>query len=69
MSRNTEMLVRRESVQSRIDRVGDTISALKVAYMPLAFARTQVFTEIDSSLFLRATVVIGTDYRNLRPMK
>lgn len=51
-----------------IDRVGDSISALKVAYA-LGIPPEQVSTQIDSSLFLRATVVIGTDYRTLRPLR
>ena len=57
-----------EAQSKVIDRVGDSVSALKVAYA-LGIAPSRVLTEIDSSLFLRATVVIGTDYRNLRPMK
>jgi hypothetical protein len=51
-----------------IDRVGDTLSARKVAYA-LGIATERIETEIDSSLFLRATVVIGQDYQALRPMK
>lgn len=59
---------RREPYSHVIDRVGDSLSALKVAYA-LGISPTQVRTEIDSSLFLRATVVIGADYRSLRPMQ
>lgn len=51
-----------------IDRIGDSVSALKVAYA-LGIPRENVRTEVDSSLFLRATVVIGEDYQRLRPMR
>lgn len=51
-----------------IDRVGDLESALKVAYA-LGIDRTHVYTEIDSTLHLRATVIIGEDYLRLRPHK
>jgi hypothetical protein len=51
-----------------IDRVGDTLSAQKVAYA-LGIPRERIESGIDSSLYLRATVVIGLDYRTLRPMK
>jgi hypothetical protein len=51
-----------------IDRVGDSLSARKVAYA-LGISPERVESEIDSSLYLRATVVIGEDYRTLRPLK
>ena len=51
-----------------IDRVGDSVSAQKVAYA-LGIPPEQVITEIDSSLFVRATVVVGADYTTLRPMR
>ncbi len=51
-----------------IDRVGDQVSAQKVAYA-LGIAPERIDVEIDSSLYLRATVVIGEDYLSLRPMK
>lgn len=51
-----------------IDRVGDSLSALKVAYA-LGIPGDRVTTNIDSSLYLRATVVIGADYKGLRPMR
>lgn len=51
-----------------IDRVGDRRSAQKVAYA-LGIPDHRIQTLIDSSLFLRATVVVGEDYRTLRPMK
>jgi len=58
----------RESYSRVIDRVGDPISAQKVAYA-LGIAKERIDTEIDSSLYLRATVIIGDDFRTLRPMK
>lgn len=51
-----------------IDHVGDTVSARKVAYA-LGIPQQQVRTAIDSTLYLRASVVIGADYRTLRPMQ
>ena len=51
-----------------IDRIGDPVSAQKVAYA-LGIASERIETEIDSSLYLRATVVIGEDYGSLRPMQ
>ncbi|MBS1912220.1 MAG: LytR C-terminal domain-containing protein [Bacteroidetes bacterium] len=51
-----------------IDRIGDPLSARKVAYA-LGIDESRIETGIDSSLYLRATVVIGMDYRTLRPMK
>ncbi len=55
--------------QSKVlDRVGDSVSARKVAYA-LGIPPERVFTEIDSSLYVRATVVVGADYTTLRPMR
>ena len=62
---NAEEVVRQSIV---IDRVGDSLSARKVAYA-LGINPERVVTEIDSSLFVRATVVIGADYTGLRPMQ
>ena len=56
-----------ESESFVINRVGDSISAQKVAYA-LGIPSERVITEIDSSLYVRATVVIGADYTTLRPM-
>jgi hypothetical protein len=58
----------REPFSRVIDRVGDPSSAMKVAYA-LGIPPEHVETEVDSSLYLRATVVIGEDYLSLRPMK
>jgi hypothetical protein len=49
-----------------IDRLGDIKSAKKVAYA-LGIADSLIVTEIDSSLFVRTTVVIGKDYKLLNP--
>jgi hypothetical protein len=51
-----------------IDRIGDPVSASKVAYA-LGIPPEHIETDIDSTLYLRATVVIGGDYQSLRPMK
>jgi hypothetical protein len=48
-----------------IDRVGDLKSAEKVAYA-LGVDDDELTSEIDSSMFLRCTVVIGDDYRALK---
>lgn len=58
----------REPFSKVIDRVGDPTSAQKVAYA-LGIAPERIETEIDSSLYLRASVIIGEDYMSLRPMK
>ena len=50
------------------DRVGDSLSALKVAYA-LGIPPERVQTKVDSSLYVRATVIIGADYKMLRPMR
>lgn len=48
-----------------IDRVGDRISALKVAYA-IGVADSLVKTDLDSSLYLRTTVLLGKDYNKLK---
>ena len=58
----------REPYSRVIDRVGDPISAQKVAYA-LGITPERIEVEIDSSLYLRATVIIGEDFRSLRPAK
>ena len=50
------------------DRVGDFGSALKVA-KAMGVADSLVFTKKDSTLFLRATVVLGNDYKYLRSFR
>ncbi len=49
-----------------VDRMGDKLSALKVA-AAIGIADSLVQTEIDSMLFVRATVVLGTDVEALEP--
>lgn len=58
----------REPVSKVIDRIGDRRSAEKVAYA-LGIEPDNIEQEIDSTLYLRATVIIGEDYKTLRPMK
>ncbi len=48
-----------------IDRVGDRVSALKVAYA-IGVADSLVKTELDSTLYLRTTVLLGKDYNKLK---
>ena len=48
-----------------IDRMRDSLSSQKVAYA-LGIDRSKVKTKVDSSLFIRCTVVIGSDYKNLK---
>lgn len=50
------------------DRLGNRKASLNVAYA-LGISDSLVFTEIDSSYFLNCTVVIGKDYRKLKPFK
>lgn len=49
-----------------IDRVGDTMSAMKVAKL-LGVADSLVTTQIDSTLFVRTTIILGQDYPSLAP--
>lgn len=49
-----------------IDRLGDKISAYKIAYC-LGLERESIKTDIDSSLYLRTTIIIGEDYPILKP--
>ncbi|HOV91940.1 MAG TPA: LytR C-terminal domain-containing protein [Candidatus Kapabacteria bacterium] len=49
-----------------IDRLGDTLSAMKVAKL-LGVADSLVISQIDSSLFVRTTIIIGQDYPTLAP--
>ena len=51
-----------------IDRLGDYNSAKKVAYA-LGISDSLISTSIDSSLFLRCTIIIGNDYNRLKPYK
>lgn len=49
-----------------IDRVGDFASAKKVA-KALGISDSLVTTKIDSTLFVRTTIVLGQDYPKLLP--
>ncbi len=49
-----------------IDRVGDTLSAAKAAYA-LGIPDSLVTADIDSTLYLRCSIVLGRDYAALRP--
>ena len=51
-----------------IDRVGDRTSALKVAKV-LGIADSVVYSDLDSMLFVRASVVIGKDLQRLHPFR
>ena len=51
-----------------IDRLGDMTSAKKVA-IAIGIADSLIVTEIDSSLFLRCSVILGKDFKNLNPFK
>ena len=48
-----------------IDRLGDINSAKKVANA-IGIPDSLVFTDIDSNLFLRSSVVLGKDYKKLK---
>ncbi len=49
-----------------IDRVGDSLSAMKTA-KALGIDDSLRVLRIDSTLYVRCSVVIGKDYRNLKP--
>lgn len=49
-----------------IDRMGDKVSAHKVA-ASMGIPDSLITTEIDSLRFLRATIVLGADVDNLEP--
>ncbi len=51
-----------------IDRVGDIASAKKVANA-LGIAEENIREEIQESLYLDSSVIIGQDFRGLRPFK
>ncbi len=51
-----------------IDRVGNNLASEKVA-SALGINDSLIITEIDSSLYLMNTVVIGKDYKELEPFK
>ncbi len=51
-----------------IDRLGDNKSALQVAYA-LGIKDSLVVASIDSNMFLRSTILIGSDFRELKPYR
>ncbi len=51
-----------------IDRVGDELSSKKVAYA-IGVEDSLVTSKIDSSLYLRSTIIIGMDFASLKPYK
>lgn len=48
-----------------IDRLGDKESVRRLANA-VGVPDSTIITEIDSSLFLRATLILGSDYKNLK---
>ena len=51
-----------------IDRVGDSVSAHKIAYA-LGVADSCIRREIDTEEYVKADLVIGRDFEKLKPMK
>lgn len=51
-----------------IDRLGDIGSTYKVAYA-MGINDSLITTQIDSSMFLRSTIIIGKDFALLKPYK
>jgi hypothetical protein len=51
-----------------IDRLGDHKSARQVAYA-IGIQDSMIVAKIDSNLFLRSTIVIGSDFSQLKPFK
>ncbi len=49
-----------------IDRLGDLSSSEKVAYA-MGIKDSLIVTKIDSSLFLRCSLILGNDYLTLKP--
>lgn len=51
-----------------IDHLSDTISAKNVAYA-IGLSDSSIRHDFDTTLYLRASVVIGTDYSKLKPFE
>ncbi|MFP4368655.1 MAG: LytR C-terminal domain-containing protein [Candidatus Kapaibacterium sp.] len=49
-----------------IDRVGDHKSARKVAYA-MGINDSLIVTKIDSGMYLRSSVILGSDFKGLKP--
>mgnify|MGYP001158031941 CR=1 FL=1 len=62
---NSDLLTNNSQV---IDRLGDGKSAKQVAYA-LGIRDTMITSIIDSNMFLRATIVIGNDFQELKPFR
>jgi hypothetical protein len=62
---NYEMTVEQSFV---IDRVGDLNSAQQVAFA-LGVPDSTIQSDIDSSLYLRCSVVLGKNYKTLKPFR
>ncbi|MBS1538504.1 MAG: LytR C-terminal domain-containing protein [Bacteroidetes bacterium] len=62
---NYETLVEKSFV---IDRVGDLNSAKQVAFA-LGVPDSLIRSDIDSSLYLRSSVILGKNYQSLKPFR
>jgi len=51
-----------------IDRVGDSASSKKLAYA-LGIEESLIHREIDTEEYVKADIVIGKDFQQLKPMK
>ena len=51
-----------------IDKIHDTTASQKVAYA-LGVDPARITLQVDSNAFVDAAIVIGRDYRSLKPMK
>ncbi|ROL58120.1 LytR family transcriptional regulator [Bacteroidetes/Chlorobi group bacterium ChocPot_Mid] len=51
-----------------IDWIGDTLSAKKLANA-IGVPESKIIHDIDSSLYLRGSIVIGSDFKNLKAFK
>lgn len=51
-----------------IDRLGDSIASNQLA-LALGISDSLIVKIIDSTLFLRCSIIIGNDYKTLKPFK
>jgi len=51
-----------------IDRMKDTSSSKKLA-KAMGLPETKIVFNIDSSMFLRSSIILGSDYKKLKPFK
>lgn len=51
-----------------IDRIGDTTSAMKLA-QAMGLSKAKIIHDVDSSIFLRSSIVLGSDYKKLKPFR